>query len=258
MNIANIMKDNICRERAMLTHTILCFSPKIQPRKESAIDKIVEQIIATINVPDGVSIQGIQVAFQDACGYTLPSNVVFEALNRLKAGGRIRISKDPELYKISDEALKECEDAWKRIRDILNSVINRLFKNTSEDPSLYMEPFLKILCLTFAQLEEGSVRLLRGDLEDELLFKPILIDSLGIIRKEFSEIDHDLFEKKTFSFFEDNSDPEYSLLKWFIAQNYYIMKALGIDPSGQLLSEEIFKGATFYCKRRGKNVPGGG
>jgi hypothetical protein len=45
-------------------------------------------------------------------------------------------------------------------------------------------------------------------------------------------------------FMEDN--PDYGALKWNTAQNFYVAKALGLDPSGSLLSKEVFAGTELY------------
>ncbi len=46
-------------------------------------------------------------------------------------------------------------------------------------------------------------------------------------------------------FFADEH-PEFAALKWNLAQNYFVAKCLGLDPSGRLLSKEIFADADIY------------
>ena len=61
----------------------------------------------------------------------------------------------------------------------------------------------------------------------------------------FPDLDPKEFNNAIYRFFEE-SDPLFSEIKWNLGQNYYVAKALGMDPSGKLLSSELFANAIIY------------
>lgn len=80
---------------------------------------------------------------------------------------------------------------------------------------------------------------------DELLKLPTINHALHEIRKKYVNLNSYLFDAALFSFFRD-SDPDYDAIKWNMAQNYYVAKALGLDPNGRILSEELFGNTIFF------------
>lgn len=225
------------------------FSPQIQPVKESAIEKIVEQILFVTDTEEGLSLQEIHDIFSyETGGYAISSNYMEDFLQRLVR--KQRVVPKPKgkliLYILSEEARRELDGIQRQAEVHFSSVVNRLFKNAKERASLYNNPFLKFLCIIFSKLGEECVRLIKADIRgDEFLSSSFVSSALDDIRKDFTSIDHSLFQKAVMSFFQD-SDPEYDTIKWNMAQSYYIAKALGLDPSGILLSEELFGHAIFY------------
>jgi hypothetical protein len=104
-------------------------------------------------------------------------------------------------------------------------------------------------CLTriFSHLAETYVRSLKGEIRsDEVLKLPNLNRIMRNIKKRYQFIDTSLFETAVTSFFRNAADPDYSAIKWNLAQNFYVAKAIGIDSSGQLLSAEVFGNSVFY------------
>jgi hypothetical protein len=225
------------------------FSPQIQPVKEAAIDKIIEQILFVANSGKELSLKEIQDVFSsESGGYAINLSDMENSLKRLVENKRImpKQKRNLELYELSDEAKRDITDLRRQAEIHFSSVVNRLFKNAKEGSSVYITPFLEFLCIIFSLLGEESVLLIKGDIKgDEFLSFPSILPALKKIKKEFRSIDHTLFEYAVISFFRD-SEPEYNAIKWNMAQNYYITKALGLDPSGVLLSKEVFEHAVFY------------
>jgi len=240
--------EDIARKRSILLTTRMRFSPQIQPVKETAIDKIIEQILFVSSSDREIGSKEIQEVFSSESGYAVNLSDMENSLDRLIRNKRI-ISKQKgnlQLYELTDEAKCEIKDLQHQAEGRFNSVVSKLFKNTREEVSIYISPFLKFLCIIFSQLGEESVRLLKGDVKvDNCLSSSSIPLILEKIKKDFPSINHDLFKSAILSFFQ-NSDPEYNMIKWNIAQSYYIAKVLGIDPSGILLSKEVFGHAIFY------------
>ena len=241
--------EDITRKRSILLTTRMRFSPQIQPVKESAIDKIVEQILFAADTKDGLSLQNIQDIFSsETGGYAISHQDMEDSLKRLVREQRIipQSTGKRVLYRLSEKKNQELSEIQRRAEVCFSSVVNRLFKNAKEGPSVYNSPFLKFLCIIFSKLGEECVRVIKGDIKkDDFLSFPFVSSALEEVEKGFNSIDHSLFRKAVTSFFQD-SDPEYDAIKWNMAQSYYIAKALGLDPSGVLLSTEVFGHAVFY------------
>jgi hypothetical protein len=225
------------------------FSPQIQPVKEAATDRIIEQILFVTPSEKGLSVEEIREIFSsESGGYAISSSDVGNTCKRLVGKQRIVPQQEGklELYRLSEKASHELGETQHRTEISFNSIVDRLFKNAKEGASAFRAPFLKVLCIIFSQLAEEYVRVIKGDIKgDEFLSFPFVSSTLKEVKKEFDSIDGSLFESAALSFFRD-SDPEYDAIKWNMAQNYYIAKALGLDPSGVILSKEVFGEAVFY------------
>ena len=129
---------------------------------------------------------------------------------------------------------------------LFTRIVNQLFKNAGEEAAAYQTPFLECLCIIFSQLGEFYVRVIKGDVDlDELLRLPIIKRAHRSVENKYPNIDPSFFGSAVFSFFEE-TDPAYNTIKWNMAQNYYIAKAIGLDASSSLLSKEVFGKAIFY------------
>lgn len=240
--------EDITRKRSILLTTRMRFSPQIQPIKESATEKILEQILFVADTGNGLSLQKIQDIFSSETGnYVISSHDIEDFLRRLAGKKRVElpIGKN-KLYKLSEEARQELGLIKHQAEVRFNSAVSRLFKNAKEGFSVYNSPFFNFLCTIFSKLADEYVRVIKGDIKgDEFLSRPFVSSAFEQVEKDFKSIDHPLFRKAVVSFFQDR-DPEYDAIKWNMVQSYYIAKALGLDPSGALLSTEVFGGAVFY------------
>jgi len=243
--------EDIAQKRSILLTTRMRFSPQIQPVKEAAIDKIIEQILFVSNSGKELSSKEIRDTFASETGsYGISSHEMEDSLQRLVTKQKVKVLPETkskcELYRLSEETKRELGVIQDQAEKRFSSVVNRLFKNATEGPSVYNNPLLKFLCIIFSKFGEECVRIIKGDIkEGNLLSFSFVSSALEEIKKSFTSIDHSLFQKAVVSFFQDG-DPEYDAIKWNMAQSYYIAKALGLDPSGALLSEEVFGHAIFY------------
>lgn len=241
--------DDIVRKRSILLTARLRFSPQIQPIKETALDKMIEQILSVTESERGLSLQEIQrVISSETGGYAIASSDLENSINRLAEKERIipEQAERLELYRLSEEARRELAHIQEQVERRFNSVVTKLFKNAEEGSSAYATPLLEFLCIIFSQLGDEYVRVIKGEIKgDEFLSRPSIFSAFERIRKDFDSIDHSLFENAITFFFRD-SNPDFDAIKWNMAQNYFVAKVLGLDPSGLLLSEEVFGNAAFY------------
>ncbi len=243
------MNEDIKRKRAILLTTKLRFSSVVQPKKESAIDKIIEQILPFDRNKRGLTQLEIKNIIYSESGSHILDNEIINSTARLIEGERIVSEKDREnniFYKLSKETYLEIEKIKQQAEDNFNSIVKRLFKNAKKGYKAYFDPFLKFLCIVFSSLGDEYVKILTGTFKkSDLLSRASFSSALKKIKENFPSIDYSFFKDAVITFFRDN-DPDYDTVKWNMVQNYYIAKVLGMDPSGVLLSKEIFDKAVFY------------
>lgn len=151
----------------------------------------------------------------------------------------------PRRYRLSEEVRGELYQRQAQNEERLTRVTHKLFRN-ADDPGIYEEPFYNAISKIFSQLGETYVRCLQNDLSRaELLATPSVARVLQDLRRTRGNIDEGIFGEGMTTFFRD-ADPDYESIKWNLAQNYYVARALGFDPSGQILSRNIFAGATLF------------
>lgn len=243
--------SEIARKRSILFSARIRFSPETQPVIETAIDKIIEQNLLIAGCDIGLTLQEIeeQGAVHFGGGTPAISRLdMRKSLERLVESERLIASgnHDQKRYMLSEKTMQELWEMQQATERRFSRVVDRLFKNTDKGSSAYETPFLECLCIIFSRLGEVYVRLIKGEVGlDELLRLPSVLRALGEVKAKYQSIDEVLLKSAIFSFFRD-SDPDYDAIKWNMAQNYYVAKALGLDPSGYLLSREMFGNAVFY------------
>jgi hypothetical protein len=238
------------KKRSIVFTTRIRFSPEVQPIKQTAIDKILEQNLLFFDKNmsiDELRREGI-VCFKYDFDIITRQDMQ-ESLERLASKGRITVQKDDHenLYKLAESSRKELEREQEDADRLFEKVVNRVFKNAEGYPSIFREPFLKCLSLIFSELAEYYVKVLKAEVtEEQFIGSSALSASIDQVEKEFSHIIKGTsFRDGVIDFFRF-TDPDCDTIKWNMAQNYYIAKVLGMDPEGVLLSREIFGGAIFY------------
>lgn len=237
--------EDIQQKRAILLTVRLRFAPQVQPVKEAALDKIAELMLFA-GGRNGSTLDEIQEAFVITSGHEINPTELRASLKRLQESGRVlrvRVGR-PDGYILSDDAKGEVEGSVRGAEALLRSVVRRLFRNTQ--PDAYTAPFLKCLSVIFSRLGEESVRLIKGDFSSEQIASlPSIPAAVVETQRDYPWIDRRLLETAVAAFFQER-DPNYDAIKWNMAQNLYVAKALGLDPTGYPLSEAVFKGAQFY------------
>jgi hypothetical protein len=235
--------------RSLVFSTRLRFSPQIHPVRETAIDKIVEQNLLLDE--GGLTINGIldeSLALKQGPP-VLTAHDVKDSIERLLVRGRVAavpVNGGSDRYTLSDIARIELWQSQHEAENRFTRVCDRLFKHVRRDRDQQTKAFLSCLCIIFSRLGEAYVRVLKGDNRISDFVGPNTIEEAV---KESSGSRDNTFQKDIQSallrFFEEN-DPDFAAVKWNLAQNYYVAKAIGLDPSGALLSREVFAGAVFY------------
>ncbi len=240
---------DIVQKRAMLSTIRMRFSPQLQPIKEAAIDKMIEQQLYVTDKKTGLTLQEIQgqgVIYYDRGHGILRASDIKDSIKRLVEKERVRImgSRGEDLYKLSEEVLLELERMFRETESLFNSVVSKLFKNIPT-PQNYSAPFIKSLSIIFSTIGEKYVRIIKGDIKKEQQYSfPEILSTVDQVSREHA-IDKEVFKNAVINFFRED-DPKYDSIKWNMVQNYYIAKVIGLEPDSNLLSQELFGNSDLY------------
>lgn len=227
------------------------FSPETQPVKDTAVDQYVEQLLALLDKGDGVTVAQIE---EQGTLPTVVGNLGFsrseieQSLGRLAAQGLLDhgYTSPDSKCRLSEEATQRVWRAQNEAQSRIGRVVDRVFRDMEGGAARYLSPFVEFLCQVFSQLGDAYVRQIRQEItSDELLSFPSIHESVHAVASRHPEIDEPAFRDAVFGFMRE-VDPDYDSIKWNFAQNYYVAKVLGLDPSGYLLSKEVFGEASLY------------
>lgn len=244
MNSADQHAD-IKQKRLLLFSTRIRFMPQTQPIRETAIDKILEQNLLLCDTPQLV--REIETQCLDLNGRPILSRADIEASLQRLSGGSVQVKQGHALrYSLTESRKQELWAQQSSAEQRYKKIVDRLFKGASGGPSRYSSPFLESLSLVFSELGEAYVRHIQGEINlTELMRLANVQRIIGEINHKYGNVDGATLAAALLRFFED-IDPSFTELKWNLAQNHYIAKALGLDPGGKLLTKEIFGDGSFY------------
>ena len=240
---------NIQRERDTLSSMRLRFSPEVQPIREAACDGIIESILFVNAEEQGLAFDDILRLVAKECQLpTVAREQITESLGRLETASKVLTLEvvGEVLHTLSPQAREAIGQARHQAELQFDAIVEELFRDIPGGPGQYSDCFLRSLCYIFAELAEEAARLIRGDLVGEQIAGSALLSHVvASICDEFPEVSGEILLTRLKGFFKER-DPRHASLQLELAQNYYIVKAFGADPSGSVLSHEIFDGAEFY------------
>lgn len=243
--------NDIAQKRAVLFSARMQFSPETQPVKDTAIDRYVEQVLLLGDSGSGMSLRQIeeQAAIQITSGaLRLNFSDIDAAIKRLERTGRIKkhTLRNQVKFMLVSDVYDQLWNIHNEAQSRITAIVKRLFRDAETGPNIYEKPFLEFLCMVFSQLGDAYVQQIRGEITaDNLLSYPTITNAVETVASRYSGIDSNLFRNAMFSFFRE-SEPDYDQIKWNFAQHHYVIKVLGLDPSGYLLSKEVFGDAELY------------
>ena len=240
-----IARRQMDERRLLLSSTRIRFMPQAQPIRETAIDKILEQNLLLADEP--LLLREIENQCLDLNGRPILSHVDIEtSLWRLSARTVLVEGQRDRRYSLCEKRKQELWSAQDYAETRYKAIVNRLFRGAPSGVASYSQPFIECLSLIFSGLGEAYVRHIKHEISgSDLMNIANVTKAICDTKKYYPTIDEKVFASAIVRFFEE-TDPNYDELKWNLAQNYYVAKALGLDPSGVLLTKELFTNATFY------------
>jgi len=238
-------------QREVLVSARLRFAPSSQHLKEDAASRIVERALLSHPLPQGATedeIEQLVVECFHSAPQALARSEIDAALKRLIASKRVtKEGKAPDRYSLVETARADLVSMQKAAELRFSAIVNRLFGN-AEAPALhYAAPFLDSLCFLFSKLGEGYMDALLGRTGTGGAVQQNLIAAAveHATSKPDIEVDRDVLSAGLIRFFQDSSG-DASAIKWNMAQNYFIMRTLGVHDGAIILSREVFGDTAAY------------
>ncbi|MEW6186751.1 MAG: hypothetical protein AB1585_13535 [Thermodesulfobacteriota bacterium] len=242
--------DDGTLKRSLLLGARIRFSPSGANVRSQAIERIIEQNLASNEVDTGLTEQDLQhLVTLGGQISVLRMSDLRQGITSLKQSGRIIDIRDgwQQRYLLSPEARLEVAQIVTETEEHTKATIKELFGNVFGEKDIYQKAFLRLLCKVFSELSEVYIHDItrkpgNTDLAEHRLLSVVIEET---IRSE-QLLDPDTFRYGVNRFFRE-STPQFDQIKWNMAQNFYVAKALGLDTSSDLLSSDIFKDASLYC-----------
>ncbi len=250
-------KEDISYKRNLITSLRMRFSPEVQQSREAIVDNLVQRILYSTNKDIGCNIKDIQTTISKSFGINIVIEEVCNSITRLidtrlaqnlgkKPDRLVFKGKDSSIIKLTEDAVKSIEKSELESTEKFSHICSRLFGDSQHGWEKYEKPFLLLLANIFARLGEDNVKMILGELPPhKIVTSSYFTSALNSVNKYLKHLDSDYFESAATSFFQD-ADPDYAQLKWKMAQNYYILKVIGLDRESILFSRELFNNAIFY------------
>ncbi|HIH37110.1 MAG TPA: hypothetical protein HA232_04305 [Methanocellales archaeon] len=245
----NNLNDTMIR-RSILLGARIRFSPSGSSIRNQAITRIIEQNLASNEATNGLTEQQLQnLVTLGGQLSVLRASDVRHGIDSLKKSGRVSEVPDSKEIRfiLSNNAKLEVGQLISETEKQTRAVIKELFGKAHGGSEVYERAFLQLLCKVFAELSEVYVQVItrkQGNAnysEDKMLSA-----ALEVTLQSKSIPDKEAFRYGVSRFFRESS-PEFDKIKWNMAQNFYVAKALGIDSSFDLLSSDIFRDTVLYC-----------
>jgi len=225
--------------RAVLFSARVRFSPTGATIREQAIVRIIEQNLACQK-------EGTALTAEDICRVVcfaghrtvLRDADAREGLRILSENGRVVKSRSSgkDVFELSPQAREEANQIHAECERRNNAIIDKLFGKAQGGAHAYALAFHRVLGDVFASLSGAYVEAISQSGKTSALADHELLPSAikeAIDRHKPPDVN--AFATGVKQFFR-KPEPDFEKLKWSMAQNYYVTKALGSDASADLLS----------------------
>jgi hypothetical protein len=235
--------------RSILLAARVRFSPSGASIRNQAIERIIEQNLAAADSVEGLTEQELrEVLTLRGQSVTLRGHDLLEGLRRLRQSDRIQAqetSGSPR-YSLNDDAKNHILQLLQESDRRITTTVAQLFDNAPGGWEQYYQPFVEVLCLVFSKLTDVYVQVITMKMAaSEFLEHRVLFAAIDQVLDDNPTLDESAFRYGTARFFQE-STPDFDAIKWNMAQNFYVAKALGVSDGADLLSTEIFSGSSFY------------
>jgi len=244
--------EGITPKRLLLLSARTRFAPQTQSLKQAAVEKIVEQVLLAAQSDTSANLPEVEAKVDNALGVGVSAvhmRDVREALARLVTAKRVVGSGtglQGRSYRLSAETEAELAGLQQSAQRRLDNVVTRLFQHAPGGVGKYFTPFLEALRLMFAEIADAYVRQITGQLHrEEVAAIDAVSRAIDDVAAAFPAVDKKALRAGVMRFLVE-TDPEFDAIKWNLTQNSYLIRVLGLDESGFLLSKEVLGGSVLY------------
>jgi hypothetical protein len=170
---------------------------------------------------------------------------VDESLHRLLGEGDLE-GDGADGFRLLEDARLPLESEIQRSQELFDRVVDKHLSGARGGVARNRDVFVGTVAAVFAELGESYVRTILGEnRQSEFARGPLVQRILKGLDRRSGDCDVPAVKAGLIGFIEDLT-PDAAHVKWNLAQNYYVAKALGLDREGRLLSEEAFGDAEIY------------
>jgi len=224
----------------------LRFSPETQSIRRTTIDNIVLRSIQDLGGDSGATIGKLgRITLTFGQDIALNIGDTRAALDRLEQSAFIenRPLKRKNHWYLTSKGLEFLTDAEQHATRTRERVSTSLF-GSGGNSKREVAFFFDILALMFDEITTAYLESMFSKSQSPVT-GAIIKTAIGKIESKYEDVDPASVTSAAARFFAE-SNPDFDWIKWTYCKNYYAVRAIGLGAGADVLSAELFKGATFY------------
>lgn len=232
--------------RQVLAAATFQYASSLQTLRENALDQLFLKLLFTLDGQEYAALDQIRLEYENAThGGHIPKNSAVQVLDRLRQADQVESPETHlESYRLTERTKKSLEVAEDRADSQITELICRLFNCTSGAAKNYEQPFMAVITGVAATLGEESASLLVNREHHLIAESDFLSMTIDDVISQNCAIGKQQFRIGVLDFFR-SADPDCHGLLWQLTESYFVMRLLGMDPSGRALSKELFQRTEF-------------
>ncbi len=235
------------------------FGPDLEYPRNEAVNRIVMNCLYNIQKDDGCSIEEICKELKEKSPVSFRYNTIHKSIQCLKKNGVISSQKYngrdhfllKDRYKLIIETQIRDRKALldKCVKKIIDSVKINYALVTVSQVGIISKLFTDFIVFVFSKFGFQCAKMITGNISDrDFMNSSQIREELDrkISHYHLNETEVASTIKSEFYKFFREPDPDYEALKFYMAQNFYVLKLLGLDPKAHILSKGAFSGSHMY------------
>jgi hypothetical protein len=237
-------------KRAVLFATRLRFGAEVRVPREKAIDRIVEKTLYLADPAHPFGVAEVNEFFVDLCNVpAIRAELIQDSIVRLMQSGRIEPIDGK--YVLSASVMHEIDAELHTAERMLDDVLCEVFGavDCGLPDQILRQLFVSTLVEVFSRFGDYWVKAFCSteSFVDLVTRKEVQQVTQAVCRKLGIDSSHRTrLSACILAFFADANSPTYQAVKFNFGQSFYVAKLLGYDADIDVLSQDVYKDATFY------------
>ncbi len=235
------------------------FGPELEYPRNEAIHGIIMNCLYKIQKDDGCSVAEIHEGLKKKSPISFRYNLIQKSIRSLVKKGAIMSQNycGQERFLLKDKYKQNIEEQIKNRKYLLDRCINKIIDGVKKRYSLLTKSqeknisnlFTDFIVFVFSKFGFQCAKQICGGISGkELMNSSQIRNELNRRISHYHLTKAELVSaiKIEFCKFFREPDPDYGSLKFYMAQNFYILKLLGLDPKARALSKAAFSDSHMY------------